>query len=456
MTSDLDRLRRKIARIDRKWREGPAAAAAEEQRRWQTRASRDTALAAATPADPPALPENGTVGQQASSPILAGDYIGSRLHPRGIEELVSGEIVEFGGATCFQTARTYAFHRRHGNAEISALAEMNGAPLGLKSGPARWAFLDTETTGLAGGTGTYCFLVGVGAVEGRDFRVRQFLMRDYAEEPALLDALSEHLAAFDVLVTYNGKTFDAPLLETRFRLARRRPAHARLEHLDLLHCARRLFRLRLSSCRLVELEGSVLGFERDGDLPGEMIPYFYFDYLRTHNALKLVPILHHNFMDIVTLACLTALVLAAVGDPEAAPLAHPLDLYSLAAWVARVGNHEPARRLYQRALNAGLPEAVDWKARTELAGLCKRARDYAQATAIWTELSTGPLGSRLAALEELAKYHEHRTRDYARALEAARLGLSAAPLPELAAAWQRRVARLEKKLAACFPLLSGL
>ena len=446
MTSDLDRLRQKIARIDRKWHDGPAAAAAEEQRRWQTRAGRDVALAQSVREAAPGGVE----------PDAGAAFGPARLSPQGIEELVCGEILQFSGATCFYTSRTYEFHRRHGNAEISALAEMNGAPLGLKSAPARWAFLDTETTGLAGGTGTECVLVGVGAVEGRDFRVRQFLMRDYAEEPALLDALTQHLANFDVLVTYNGKTFDAPLLETRFLLARRRPAHARLEHLDLLYSARRLFRLRLSSCRLVELESAVLGFEREGDLPGEMIPYFYFDYLRTHNALKLVPILHHNVMDIVTLACLTALVLAAVGDPEAAPLAHPLDLYSLAAWVARAGNHEPARRLYRRALVAGLPEAVDWKARAELAALYKRARDFEQAGAIWTELSTGPAPWRLGALEELAKYHEHRARDYPRALEAARLGLSAAALPEVAAAWQRRVARLERKLAGRAPRISGL
>jgi uncharacterized protein YprB with RNaseH-like and TPR domain len=418
MSSDLDRLRRKITRIDRKWRDGPAAAAAEEQRQWRSRAGRG-----------PQLP---------GAPGLA---------PQGIEELVSGAVVEFGGATCFRTSRTYAFHRRHGNAEISALAEMNGAPLGVHFPPVRWAFLDTETTGLAGGTGTYCFLIGVGSVEGRDFCVDQFLMRDYAEEPALLDALAEHLARFDVLVTYNGKTFDAPLLETRYRLARRCPALARLAHIDLLHSARRLFRLRLSSCRLVELEGAVLGFEREGDLAGELIPYYYFDYLRTHNALKIVPILHHNFMDIVTLACLTALVLSAAGDPEAAPLAHPLDLYSLAAWVAKVGNHEPARRLYQRALAAGLPEAIDWRARAELAALHKRARDYQQAAAIWNDLSTGPPQVRLPAIEELSKYYEHRLRDYSRAWESARLGLAAALLPEDALAWQRRVARLERKLA---------
>ena len=406
MQTELERLRRRIARIDRKWRAGPIAAAAEEQKRWR----RQTCA----------------------------------LSPPGIEELLPGEILETPSGTCFRASRTYGFYRRHGNAEISTLAEMDGAPLGVTAPPSRWAFLDTETTGLAGGTGTYCFLVGVGALEGRDFRVHQFLMRDYSEEPAMLDALAEHLGRFDVLVTYNGKSFDGPLLETRFRMARRRPAHQRLAHLDVLHSARRLFRLRLSSCRLTEIEAEVLGFYREGDLPGELIPYCYFDYLRTHDALKLVPIFHHNRMDILTLACLTSLVLAAVGQPEAAPLAHPLDLYSLAAWVAKVGHRQSAAQLFQRALAGPLPEAVEWRAKAELAALYKRARDYPRAVPLWTELAAARDGGRLLAIEELAKYYEHRARDYARALDAARAGLAAA---SEATPWQRRLQRLQRKLA---------
>ena len=408
--SELERLRRKIGRIDRKWRDGPAAAAAAENRMWQAR------------------------GRAFAPP--PGE---------GIEELLPGEVLQLDSGACFRASRDWEFHRRHGHAEISALAEMNGAPLGITPPPGKWAFLDTETTGLAGGTGTYCFLIGVGAVEGRGFRVHQFLMRDYSEEPAQLDALADYLSRFDVLVTYNGKSFDGPLLETRYRMARRRPALERLEHLDLLHTARRLFRLRLQTCRLVELESSVLGFLREGDLPGEMIPYYYFDYLRTHNALKLVPIFHHNWMDIVTLACLTGVVLAAVGEPENAPLAHPLDVYSLAAWVGRSGSRETAVRMYGRALQAGLPEAVDWRARAELAALHKRGRDFESALPLWTELATAPNGFRLPAIEDLAKYHEHRARDYSRALDAARAGLAGAPAAG-AAAWQRRISRLERKL----------
>ena len=155
----------------------------------------------------------------------------------------------------------------------------------------KWAFLDTETTGLAGGTGTYAFLVGVGSIEASGFRLRQFFMRDYGEEASLLSRLDEYLAPFDVLITYNGKAYDQPLLETRFRMVRARHPFERMEHLDLLFGARRLWKLRLESCRLVDLENRILGVERQGDLPGEMIPYIYFDFLRTQQAFRLVPIL---------------------------------------------------------------------------------------------------------------------------------------------------------------------
>ena len=424
MINDLERLRRKIARIDRRYQLGPASAAAEEQQRWRLRA--------------------------LASPLPPGQRI---------EELAPGEVLQNAAGACFRATRVYPFHKRHGNADISSLCEMIGAPLGISAPPSRWAFLDTETTGVAGGTGTYCFLIGVGFLEGRDFRVHQFLMRDYSEEAAQLDALAEHLAGFDVLVTYNGKTFDAPLLETRYRMSRRLPPLERLEHLDVLHSARRLFRLRLPSCRLVEIERAILGFEREGDLPGEMVPYYYFDYLRTHNALKLVPILHHNLMDIVTLACVTGLVLAAAGDPDTAPLAHPVDLFSLAAWVAARAEDAEGRtqaaRLFRRALAAGLPEAIDWRARAQLAALYKRDGDYGSALPLWDELCAAPNGARLEAAEELAKYFEHRARDYPRALEAVRTAIAVAP-PEQQPAWRHRLARLERKLAKAQPGASPL
>ena len=181
-------------------------------------------------------------------------------------------------------------------------------------------------------------------------------MRDYGEEASLLRRLSEHLAQFDVLITYNGKTYDQPLLETRFRMARARHPFERLAHLDLLFGARRLWKLRLESCRLVELENRILGVERQGDLPGEMIPYYYFEYLRTQQAFRLVPIFHHNAIDILSLACLTAIVPFAFRAPEETAFRHGADVIGLARWVLQAGRHEEALRLFRRAVDLGLPD----------------------------------------------------------------------------------------------------
>src|SRR5947208_8106614 len=208
--------------------------------------------------------------------------------------------------------RLFPAHKRHGVADIGALSEMPHDFLDAVSEndirsvpPHRWAFLDTETTGLAGGSGTYAFLVGVGRITAEGFRVRQFFMRDYVEERSSLAALEEHLKDFDVLITYNGKSYDQPLLETRFRMNRMKAPFGALNHLDLLYGARRLWKLRLENCRLIQLEEHILGFVREGDLPGDLIPYVYFEYIRSREAHRMVPVFHHNAMDILTLACLT-------------------------------------------------------------------------------------------------------------------------------------------------------
>ncbi len=281
---------------------------------------------------------------------------------------MSGEVVSTSAGSHFETEKLYERHRRHGSMDISNLIELpedlldslSGGTI-LRSHPTRWAFLDTETTGLAGGAGTYAFLIGVGSIDQDGFRVRQFFMRDFADEPSLLEGLAKYLARFDTLITYNGKTYDLPLLETRYRMARARPPFTRMAHLDLLHGARRLWKLRLDSCRLVELENQILGVEREGDLPGAMIPYYYFQYLRTLQAFQLVPIFHHNVMDIVSLACLTAVVPFAFRSPEGAELRHGADLVGLARWLAQGERYEEAMRLFRRAIDAGLPDSLLFK-----------------------------------------------------------------------------------------------
>src|SRR5438034_1333048 len=196
-----------------------------------------------------------------------------------------------------------------------ALLARRGEP---PKGP-RLLYLDTETTGLAGGTGTYAFLVGVGFFDGDEFEVQQYFMRDLDDEPALLAALEPLLREVDGLVTYNGAGFDLPLLETRFVLARRRWPGT-IPHLDLLPAARRLWSARLSDCRLVTVELHALGFERAGDLPGALIPSVYFEYLRRKAPGELPRVFEHNRHDVLSLAALTGWVADALDRAPVAEL----------------------------------------------------------------------------------------------------------------------------------------
>jgi uncharacterized protein YprB with RNaseH-like and TPR domain len=324
---------------------------------------------------------------------------------------------------------SYPGDHRHGHATVASIASCDASPLGFTAPPTRWAFLDTETTGLAGGTGTYAFLIGVGVFQEGGFHIHQFFMRDFCEESTVLGALSKLLEPYEVLVTYNGKSYDAPLLETRYRMSRLPPPHEEMGHLDLLHAARRLWKVRLQSCRLVELESSVLGYTRMGDIPGELIPYRYFEYLRTGRTAGLAPVFHHNRLDILTLACLTSLVLAALGDPSRAPL-HATDLVGLGGWLTKMGRAGAALEVYARALGAPLPAEVAARARWESAAIHKRNGDYERALPLWRELRTPE------AAVEMAKYFEHRTRNY-----------SAAMLAAQEAHDEKRIRRLERKAA---------
>lgn len=348
----------------------------------------------------------------------------------------------------YETEKLYERHRRHGSIGIADLEDLpsdlletisNGLIRGVP--PAKWCFLDTETTGLAGGSGTYAFLIGVGRITPQGFRVRQFFMREFGEEASQLSALHEHLKQFEVLITYNGRTFDQPLLETRFRMVRQRPPFSTLEHLDLLFGARRLWNLRFDSCRLVDLENQILGVERQGDLPGEMIPYFYFEYLRTHEIFRLMPIFHHNAVDILTLACLTAIVPRAFYSPDQAQFAHAAEIVGLARWWRQADQHENALALFRQALDRELPDELLFRTMWDVAALEKKLGREHAALPMLTDLASARNPWRASAFTELAKYYEHRERNYAMALEMARNAFDLDPSEAL----RRRITRLEKR-----------
>jgi uncharacterized protein YprB with RNaseH-like and TPR domain len=286
----------------------------------------------------------------------------------------------------------------------------------------RWLFLDTETTGLAGGTGTYPFLVGLAWWEGGGLQVEQLFMREYSEERSVLAALAERMAERPVLVTFNGKSFDWPLLETRYRMARTIPPPAPRAHLDFLHPARNLWRLRLGSVKLSQLERHVLGWDRGADVASELIPRIYLDFVRGGRAEPLVPVFQHNQMDLRGLAGLSGRILTLLGDEEGTSQ-DGLELYGVSRICERRGEAKRARRLYEQSIAFALPEETDLVARAALARLAKRDGDFACAHELW-ESVLGNSREGYQAYEQLAIYYEHEAREPQRALALAREALA--------------------------------
>ena len=253
------------------------------------------------------------------------------------------------------------------------------------------------------------------------------------------------LVAIRRLITYNGRSFDQPLLEGRYRLARAAHPFTRLPHLDLLYGARRLWKLRLDSCRLMDLETEILGAERQGDLPGELIPYCYFEYQRTHEAFRLVPIFHHNALDILSLACLTAIVPAIFRSPGDAGLHHGADLIGLARWLNDAGRAAEALALLRRSIEMGLPDPLLFRALWDIAQQERRGGCFAAALEIWRDLAATRNPYRVRALVEIAKHYERREKNPAAALDAT---LEALGIAE-GVALRRREKRLRARLKRC-------
>jgi hypothetical protein len=376
---------------------------------------------------------------------------------KGIEEYVEGEVLKNACGEFFQARESFPFGRPYGKLRIGDIpsADLSPLKLVLKNAPmpdaSRLVFLDTETSGLAGGTGTCAFLIGIGYVEGKKFVVRQFFLRDYPEEKAMLEALTEALEPCEGIVTFNGKTFDVPLLETRYAMARMKSPLDRLVHFDALHPARRLWRLRLESCKLTDLEEAILGISREGDVAGSEIPAIYFDYLRTGDARGLQPVFYHNAMDVVTLAAVTVELARALGEGGAEALGSPLDLFSLSRILGTAGSRDKSISTCRQALEGGLPQQVESLALKHLAAEFKRQRQHESAVELWLELSRREPLFALEALEELAIHYEHHLRNFPQALEFTLAALAhleqQSPSVAHRTRFVRRRERLQRKVA---------
>jgi uncharacterized protein YprB with RNaseH-like and TPR domain len=340
-------------------------------------------------------------------------------HGRPIEELLPGEIVHTEAGPFFLLQDTYELEHRHGHHSLASLLTQSAEhPVRLARDErfaaldfSQMAFVDTETTGLAGGTGTYAFLVGVGVFEETSFTIHQFFMRDYDEESAQLQALGELLDRLEAVVSFNGKSFDLPLLETRFILARQPPRLTDAPHLDLLPAARRFWKYRLDSCALSSLETEVLGVRRSQeDVPGWYIPQLYMDYARSGDARDMPRIFYHNAQDILSLVTLTARLcelLIGVGDLPGE------DRYGLGRFFHEFGQLAEAEQSYAQAAESARSSHVREMAMRDLAYLFKRQERRAEALPWWERLVE--TRDAIYACEELAKHYEWHDPDLAQA-----------------------------------------
>ena len=382
---------------------------------------------------------------------------GTTIDLSRVADILGGRPLATAFGTCLAIDRRYEADRWHGHVQIGscdiedtdALRLLDPSlPCGGPAGP-RTVFIDLETTGLSGGAGTVAFLVGCGYFDMGAFQVRQFLLTSYASERALLSALTEFFADTDLIVTYNGKTFDVPVMETRWSFHRLpMPDFSReVPHFDMLHPARRLWSTRAASdhaapagCRLTTLEREVLGYRRIGDVAGVEVPGRYFQFLRTGDPRPLEPVLEHNRLDLVSLAAVTghALRLARAGDGACRDEAEAL---ALGRVLERANVMDRAEALYRLGL------------------LYRRARQFTEAAAAWRDIVAltvpatvrrRPAMSQLRgfAIEALAIHREHRERDIDGARDLALFALNdEGPPPGKAASLRHRLARLERKLS---------
>lgn len=378
-------------------------------------------------------------------------------HP--IEDVVEGQFQEMIYGTVFCHKAFYQQHYRHGirplwpSAPISTLCQWaNTQPLS-RADLHDFIFLDTETSGLSGGTGTYAFEVGLGRFTEDGFKLAQFFMRHPGEESALLAGLSEFMDGMKAIVTYNGKSFDIPLLNTRYTLMGMTSPFDDVDHFDLLPLARRLWRIRLESRTLGNVEHQILGVKRGNEeVPGYMIPEMYFEYLKTKDARPMAGIFYHNAIDILSLAGLFSHMAFLLNDPYSEEIQHGEDVVALARFFESMGDIAQAQSLYDKALKADLEEDLYWDTLERFSFLLKRKGDWEDALSLWERAASQ---GALYAVEELAKYYEHRAKDLTSAHHWTIRGISMLEEQYLPAyevhQWRERLdhrlERLERRLA---------
>ncbi len=373
-----------------------------------------------------------------------------RLSKVDLEDLLEGEVVENAHGRFFRRVQYLSLESRYGphplrralGVPAERLVALYQSLEGLELEGA--LFFDTETTGLAGGSGTYAFLIGLARFEGSRLRLEQLFMRDHQEERAMLYYLGPILEQATGLVSFNGKAYDAQLLLTRFMMNRMRSLLDDMPHLDLLPLSRRIWGPGLDDCRLETLEHEVLGRPRHEDTPGWMIPQIFFRYLRSRDARPLVGVADHNYRDLLAMVGLLGCLAEFVEQPLVARAG--LQDFALGKLFDELGESELARELLARSLEGQLPPQARSEAMLRLAKICRREGQRREAVQLWKILLKEDARN-IEAAENLAKHLEHQIGDYGWALKLVDATLRSARLsPGRRRSFLDRRARLERRL----------
>jgi uncharacterized protein YprB with RNaseH-like and TPR domain len=338
-------------------------------------------------------------------------------------DVLEGEEIATPLGTAFRMQHSYPSDHQHGPGRLADLLVFDAL---LASDVARQPalaqarmdgllFLDTETTGLAGGAGTLAFLVGVGTFTAEGFRLRQYFLRDPAEEAAMLHALLEDLEAATGLVTFNGQAFDLPLLESRYIVGlRQRRNLTGAPHLDLLHPSRRLWSRALPNCTMGMIEQQVLHLRRtEEDIPGALIPGMYLEYLRTGATAGMQRVVYHNTMDVLSLVGVATEVLGRHRQPDPSRLTAS-EALAVGRWHQQAGRVDPAEQALRSAVAASDGD-LRIEALRRMAEYLKRGGRAAESLAVWAEWhDRAPADP--APCVELAKHFEWEVRDVDQAL----------------------------------------
>jgi uncharacterized protein YprB with RNaseH-like and TPR domain len=313
-------------------------------------------------------------------------------------------------------------------------------------------FIDLETTGLSGGTGVIPFLIGLGYYRDDRFHVKQFFLGELAEEERMIQEFGQFLSQmnFQSIITFNGKGFDMPLLETRFILHRQPFSLSELPHLDFLYSARSLWRHKHQSCRLYHLAREVVQADRAEDIPAAEVPGRFFQYLQTGNFEVIEPVLYHNQEDILSLLGVVIVGSVIFSEPGEEEFADAMDLYGAGKVMENVGEVEKSVDFFKRALEGKLSEEISLQARRKLSTYFKKDEDWERAVSLWKEMTASNRASlnQLYSFRELAMYFEHKMKKYEEALKVAEEGLvlSIGFSPFYEKDFAHRLERLKRKI----------